>query len=299
MLPKKDRGEDALFISSDARAIGLADGVGGWAQHGINPFDFPETLMAEIHQIVMSTASSDVLSILNEAYLNTHGVTGSSTVVLAILDSTDVLRTITLGDSGFRVIRNSRVVYASIEQQHSPNKPYQLGTDCDDMPESGILENMRLMVGDYIVFGTDGLFDNLFDEEIIDIIATHQVSDINQLAFEISVRAQMTSYDAHAITPYALWVRSLGVASWVDFTGGKRDDITAIVARVVQNPSTVPKHPSQLNTAERVVGKPGFMPDGSEKQYCEYMIAMREFEVFENLLKKDHVSYTILPYFIS
>lgn len=27
MLPKKDRGEDAYFVSSDGRAIGLADGM--------------------------------------------------------------------------------------------------------------------------------------------------------------------------------------------------------------------------------------------------------------------------------
>lgn len=44
----------------------------------------------------------------------------------------------------------------STEQQHAPNKPYQLGTDCEDVPENGIVEYMKLKVGDYIVFGTDG-----------------------------------------------------------------------------------------------------------------------------------------------
>ena len=30
-------GEDALFVSSSAAAIGVADGVGGWSEDGINP----------------------------------------------------------------------------------------------------------------------------------------------------------------------------------------------------------------------------------------------------------------------
>lgn len=30
-------GEDALFVSSSASAVGVADGVGGWSEDGINP----------------------------------------------------------------------------------------------------------------------------------------------------------------------------------------------------------------------------------------------------------------------
>ena len=40
-------GEDAYFISlPQTSAVGVADGVGGWANQGINPKDFADDLMA-------------------------------------------------------------------------------------------------------------------------------------------------------------------------------------------------------------------------------------------------------------
>jgi hypothetical protein len=38
---------------------------------------------------------------------------GSSTVVLAVLDSNSTLRTLNLGDSGFRIVRDGKILYAS------------------------------------------------------------------------------------------------------------------------------------------------------------------------------------------
>ena len=49
-------------------------------------------------------------------------------------------------------------IFLNAEQQHLPNKPYQLGTDCEDRPKDGIIENIKLRAGDYIVFGSDGVF---------------------------------------------------------------------------------------------------------------------------------------------
>ena len=63
--------------------------------------------------------------------------TGSSTACLAKLDEkTDILESINLGDSGYRVFRRSdegmKLVYATVEQQHEFNFPYQCGTGGDD-----------------------------------------------------------------------------------------------------------------------------------------------------------------------
>jgi serine/threonine protein phosphatase PrpC len=38
-------GEDAYFVSSDNTVLGVADGVGGWRESGIDPGDYSRTLM--------------------------------------------------------------------------------------------------------------------------------------------------------------------------------------------------------------------------------------------------------------
>ena len=49
------------------------------------------------------------------------------------------------------------VVFTCIlEQQHAPNKPYQIGTGCEDAPEKGTVEHMKLKAGDMLVFASDG-----------------------------------------------------------------------------------------------------------------------------------------------
>jgi hypothetical protein len=42
-----------------------------------------------------------------------------------------------VGDSGFLVVRDRQLIYASDPQQHAPNTPFQLGTDSIDTPMDG------------------------------------------------------------------------------------------------------------------------------------------------------------------
>ena len=88
----------------------------------------------------------------------------------------------------------------SKEQQHGFNTPYQLtrlpnqkDVDnlklwnkrkelenlkkamkerkfCEDTPEDSDLYQLRVREGDLLILGTDGLFDNLFEEEILQIV---------------------------------------------------------------------------------------------------------------------------------
>lgn len=44
---KRDKGgEDAYFVSDDGQVLGVADGVGGWAQSGVDPGLYSKRLMA-------------------------------------------------------------------------------------------------------------------------------------------------------------------------------------------------------------------------------------------------------------
>lgn len=235
MQPKNEKGEDAYFIGEGGKYLGLADGVGGWAQYNIDPRQFPEKLMEEVHAVFREGNTDDLLEILSNAFENAKHVIGSSTVVITMLDKNDTLRTLNLGDSGFRVIRDFQILYATKEQQHAPNKPFQLGTSCEDTPESGVIEHMKLKAGDVIVFGSDGLFDNLFNSEIIDLIRKSSFESVDKIAQDIALAAHKVSIDKTVHSPYSEWVRSLGNPEWSAVVGGKRDDITVMVARVEQN----------------------------------------------------------------
>ena len=103
---------------------------------------------------------------------------GSSTACILAFDQRDgTLESCNLGDSGFLVIRDGKVVARSQEQQHYFNAPFQLSIippalrpqrrSWEDKPEDSQLATTQLRHGDVIVLATDGLFDNVFDDEIV------------------------------------------------------------------------------------------------------------------------------------
>ncbi|KAF8924301.1 hypothetical protein BGZ58_001950 [Dissophora ornata] len=96
-----------------------------------------------------------------------EGLIGSSTACLAILRD-DELRIANLGDCGVSVIRRNEFIFRTEEQQHSFNYPYQLGTGSTDIPTDAQVFTVKVESGDIVVMGTDGIFDNLFDEDILE-----------------------------------------------------------------------------------------------------------------------------------
>ncbi|KAG0296326.1 hypothetical protein BGZ96_009725 [Linnemannia gamsii] len=146
---KVDAGEDAFFhVSTRSRvALGVADGVGGWSELGVDPALFSWALMNNAENIARSTdcvppeidpptAGSersilDAQTILDGAYneLVQSGTVeaGSSTAcILSLCKTTGTLRASNLGDSAFLLIRDNKCIYESPSQQHFWNCPYQL-----------------------------------------------------------------------------------------------------------------------------------------------------------------------------
>jgi len=222
-------GEDAHFISDDSTAVGIADGVGGWTDLGIDPSLFSRSLMQNAKEAVDLQQIRDPLEILTQAYENTKHITGSCTASIAVLDGEE-LQTINLGDSGFMILRNARIIYRSKEQQYSFNFPFQLGTGSNEQPSDGVLMKMTVEEGDMIVMGTDGLFDNLHDDEIMKIIQENEEikNSPNKLAHLLAVKAHEAACSADRDTPFAINARKNNIP----FYGGKLDDITVTVCIV-------------------------------------------------------------------
>jgi protein phosphatase PTC7 len=176
-------GEDAFFISEDTRVIGVADGVGGWRESGIDPGEYSRTLM----RVACEFFNSDKAKLSNgnleetarAALALAHQKTrmpGSSTAcVLALNPEQSAISAANLGDSGFVVIRNGTVVFQTPPQLHYFDCPYQLGAcpehvDATNYPSDADTYTFNVMAGDTIVLGTDGLWDNCYLEEIAQLI---------------------------------------------------------------------------------------------------------------------------------
>ncbi|KAJ1945735.1 hypothetical protein EC988_005689, partial [Linderina pennispora] len=182
-------GEDAFFHRNDA--LGIADGVGGWAGVGdADPALFARRLMhhasAEVarfediddEQFAHYHAAAPV-DILRRAYeitldeMEALGVRGSSTACVVVLRG-DELRVANLGDCSLTVVRQGDMVYRTEEQQHSFNFPYQLGTEeHSDGPSDAQVFRLKVQRGDIVIVGSDGVFDNLFDDDILDEVNQH------------------------------------------------------------------------------------------------------------------------------
>ena len=189
---------------------------------------------------------------------------GSSTLLLALCRNS-ILYTYCLGDSSFIVLRKREennslsTVYRSVEQQHSFNCPFQLSNlpkphvyedliskglgslvsllkrtskSMNDSPFDADTEMIPLKTGDIIIAGSDGLFDNLYDQDIIKTTesALTQYTDTHQLVKKLATtlveKAIAKGWDSNYRSPFA---RNAGKAG-KKFIGGKLDDTTVLVA---------------------------------------------------------------------
>lgn len=82
---------------------------------------------------------------------------------------------ISQGDSGFLILRNGAVAFRSPPLQHFFDCPLQFAafpdyTSATDNAEDAGLYDIDVQQGDLIVAGTDGLWDNVPQEEILTIL---------------------------------------------------------------------------------------------------------------------------------
>ncbi|KAI9120959.1 hypothetical protein K1719_007992 [Acacia pycnantha] len=195
--------------------------------------------VSTLHQL---KGSVNPRTILNEAFRHTKSE-GSSTACIATLkqnldehpnEEYYYLHAVNVGDSGFMLFRNLKLVFQSPTQQHRFNTPYQLGnSEKSDTPEKAEEFTVEVAARDIVVFGTDGVFDNLFPEEIQRFIELKCGGDdkvtTEGLSCLIAEGAARKAYDKYSKTPFE------GASQKADkkFRGGKKDDITVVVAYIV------------------------------------------------------------------
>lgn len=251
-------GDDAWFIASknSTDVLGVADGVGGWRDIGVDPSKFSSNLMRTCKRLVEQgiTNESDnagnrktPIEILTASYQallenKNQSLIGSSTACIIVFNrDSNCLHTANLGDSGFVIIRNNKIVHRSREQQHYFNSPFQIAilpsfssgeaNLFNDSPELAEVSSFELCEGDFIVIATDGLWDNLKETSLlyeISKIKSYLLEDLEKTAQTLAKKAIELAFDPDYISPFAISARKNGI----NIRGGKPDDVTILLARV-------------------------------------------------------------------
>ncbi|VAH57547.1 unnamed protein product [Triticum turgidum subsp. durum] len=232
-------GEDAFFVGGDGGGVfAIADGVSGWAEKNVNPALFSRELMANSSTFIKDEeVSQDPQILLMKAHAATSSI-GSATVIVAMLEKTGTLKIASVGDCGLKVIRKGQVMFSTCPQEHYFDCPYQLSSEAiGQTSQDALVCTVNLMEGDMIVSGSDGFFDNIFDQEILSVINESPGTD--EAAKALAELARKHSVDVTFDSPYSMEARSRGfdVPWWkkllgAKLVGGKMDDITVIVAQV-------------------------------------------------------------------
>lgn len=139
---KQGQGEDALFITQ--KALGVADGVGGWSSWGIDSGNYSRALMQSAFNYVRDyykqsghdAGEIDPQKVLEYGYERANQHIGSSTATI-VCGGRGNVKAINLGDSGVvhfvaQEDGSYQIGTRSEEQTLGFNFPRQLGTQSDD-----------------------------------------------------------------------------------------------------------------------------------------------------------------------
>eukprot|EP00270_Netrium_digitus_P003069 TRINITY_DN1348_c0_g1_i3.p1 TRINITY_DN1348_c0_g1~~TRINITY_DN1348_c0_g1_i3.p1 ORF type:complete len:367 (-),score=97.07 TRINITY_DN1348_c0_g1_i3:41-1141(-) len=262
---KVDKGrEDADFISlhtdvldddeqaaadskclTNTAVICVADGVGGWADEGVDPALHSREFVGHIES-ALNMAHDQVVENPRLLLHMAHSATaaeGAATAIVGVMDESGLLKVANLGDCGCRVVRRGQIVFASQPLQHFFDCPYQFGSESSDTADKAKVYEVQLQAGDTLVMGSDGLFDNVFDRDLAAVVSIFGGRDevsAARTSAALAALAAKKSLDTAYESPYVveavskgqdlpLWQRVLGKK----LMGGKPDDITVVVAHVV------------------------------------------------------------------
>ncbi|KAI5798859.1 phosphatase 2C-like domain-containing protein [Geopyxis carbonaria] len=273
--PVKERTEGASFLSgltngddavlTTTSHIAVADGVGAWNTKSHGHAALWSRLMlhfwsAEVssgpHGFKQNPQGADPVLCLQAAYEATIAATssadtcqnktwqGTTTVCCAVMNGENLV-VLNLGDSVGLVYRpgKNNWVLRTKEQWHWFDCPRQLGTNSPDTPVgNSVVQELAVQDGDLVILASDGLVDNIWDEEILEIIrnvmaepentvqqATGEGGDRGRMALlsdRLVESARKTAINPFAESPYMERSIEEGLA----MEGGKFDDISVVSA---------------------------------------------------------------------
>ncbi|PLB44758.1 protein serine/threonine phosphatase 2C [Aspergillus steynii IBT 23096] len=201
---RPDSGEDAFFVSrvghEDPRpvAFAVADGVGGWAESKVDPADFSHALCCYMAQSALDweqpaeqlRAKNLLQAGYDQVVADKSIRAGGCTASVGVGSPDGRVELANLGDSGSVLLRLAAVHHYSVPQTHGFNTPYQLsiipprmrkqasvfgGAYLEDFPRDAAVTNLHMQHGDVLLLATDGVFDNLNNQDILKLVTSRMV----------------------------------------------------------------------------------------------------------------------------
>jgi len=260
-----------MFFCLEGVSFGIADGIGGWVESGVDPSLFSQALMYHAHRYSRNAWAGEPEidptmdyeereqiegwemtpyecldlaygGVLREKYVQA----GSSTACIISLNAASgLLRSANLGDSGFAILRSTSIIHRQLPQTHYFNCPKQLtklptnqgrkfSRACVDSPYEAETFEIKLRDGDIIVVYTDGFSDNVFQAEMLTIcslVARAGGSEDNQVQAMADRLVEYARQCMKVRNRVSPFERE-AARHGMYFRGGKPDDVTVIVGLV-------------------------------------------------------------------
>lgn len=181
---------DADRAEESPSLLGVCDGVSEVQSMGISPDEFPREFLRRFREHFESREwlsdvddGSWVIGVMEDSFDATKAY-GSTTVLLALMEDTNRLVIANLGDSCCIVLRpvpsepsRLRIVFKTEPLRYDTNKPFQVArlAGVSDAKVRTVIKRTRIDTmpaqhGDLLVLGSDGLWDNLHDEDVVRIV---------------------------------------------------------------------------------------------------------------------------------
>jgi len=267
--------KDADATLTSPMLLGVCDGVSQLEEFNMDPSLLPNELLRTCEELAMMQLMPDMaqtpgerykgpISLLKEAYEETESY-GSTTVLLAALDNSTrihgklhpMIAVLSIGDCELLMLRRTAGRQSELEAvfhtemqriDYNVQTPLQLarvdGRIDEDFDESIALEVIEkgsavhcvsAYEGDILVLGSDGVFDNLFLDEIVEIcnevllpLKTPEFTPMPPS--QLSQVAQRIVTNSHAKSD----ARGTQFLDTPIGKGGKVDDTSVVVAEIVE-----------------------------------------------------------------
>ncbi|KOG99141.1 type 2C protein phosphatase PTC7 [Saccharomyces eubayanus] len=258
---KSPTGEDNYFTTSNNIHdifAGVADGVGGWAEHGYDSSAISRELckkMGELSTTLAEDSSKETLltpkNIIDAAYAKIKDdkivKVGGTTAIMAHFPPSGKLQVANLGDSWCGVFRDSKLVFQTEFQTVGFNAPYQLSIIPEKMlkeaerkgskyilntPADADEYTFQLEKNDIVMLATDGVTDNIATDDIELFLKDNSArtrDELQLLTQELVKNVVSLSKDPNYPSVFAQEISKL---TGRNYSGGKEDDITVVVVRV-------------------------------------------------------------------
>jgi protein phosphatase PTC7 len=264
------RDADATLVSP--MLVGIADGVSQIEEFGIDASELPNELLnafeeQAVQQLLPGQETEEYcgpITMMKDAYESTTSL-GSTTILTATMDNSTrihgklhpMIAVCSIGDCEILILRRteegrltpafhtemqridghaqSPLQLARVDDSVDPN--FDESTMIEVIEKGSAVHCVSAYEGDVVVLGTDGVFDNLFIDEIVAICdeilyspgyANGKFHPLNRQL--LSQVAQRIVHECHAkTTPNSQGYRSCPIGK-----GGKVDDTSCVVGEVVE-----------------------------------------------------------------